>query len=639
MTTHLSKKRFFEKVKASQSESPSWLLSDFDEPAWIIHNDDVAATAPDVDPTLRIDFFQALPDTTNLTDRVNNCFLGDLKRCLIFALSPYSPNRLNRFSLLYKLANDLKHLAVFFSYNDIRARDGKLSLSAAEPWAYREFSERAAKGGAFSVRYIDERSRRLLIKLTSGDRKPIADIELKDILQELGLPSNYVPKELAEIIQSFGITVSTTSRRLVYSESNEESYSDHLHVHKRSNSRYNSLIATWQYLYNARRDMERPLLFDPSDARHASPTLLENATAPKRRTQSIPNDVAFPLLNFAAKWCFVYQPHITEYIHRLEDKLDWLRSGRTAKREYYMKKAFELVDQPKIIREIGVGRFTAHKRGTPNEEKFTSLSIEDIRHLSTAAFFILTATLTARRRSELVLLRESDLTHVNGNSELVFLQRKSGVAGPNKQLKRPIPAVLSSALEDYIMMDRAFREKSGRGQESPLFANVYGQRLSTLHNLTVARLQFFFDYLRHLRPDIQRWHLKPHQLRRLFAQLYFWHRPESNLDSLTWFLGHLTTDETLTYLTGRRDQLDFTHDETDFVANALSTSDKAKSPITIDPFLNSFLERNHVEISDYDSVHYHVGKLINQGLVKSRRLRFDGDHGRPLIAIEFKNDG
>lgn len=637
MTHTLSKKAFFQKLKNSTSEKPSWLLSRFEEPIWDIPNDDLGAHSRYSEDTLRITFYQSLPDGTDLTDNFNACFLSDLKRCLIFALSPYSPNRLNRFSLLCRLANELKHLAVFFAYNHIRDESGALSLSAAERWRYLEFCERAAQGGAFSVRYIKERARRLLMALA---REPSKEpTSLKSILEKLGLPPNYAPKELTEIIHSFGIDVSTKSQRIVRSESDQGPGSKYHHVHKRSITRYNALTATWQYLYSARHHMESPLLFDPSEENNTSSLAPGRIAAPKRKTRSIPNDIAFSLLNLASRWCFVYQPHITTYIHDLENTLDSLRAGRTAKREYYMNKAFELVEQPEPIRELGISRYTAHKRGTYAEEQFASLSIENVRHLCTAAFFLLTATLTARRRSEIVHLSATDLVHSDGNSEILFLQRKSGRAGPNKKFSRPIPTVLSSALKHYILMDSHLRAINYPEGSSPLLVNSLGSRISTLQNLAPGRLQFFFDYLRYQHPHLPEWSLKAHQLRRLFAQLYFWHRPEATLDSLTWFLGHLSTDETLTYLTEGAGQLDFTHEQSHFISKALSATDTGNDTLTIDPYLRTFLRNNNVEISDYDSVHYHVTKLLEKGLVKSRRLRFDGSNNQPLIAIEFQHNG
>lgn len=639
MTKTLTKNEFLERVQASTSERPSWLLSPFDDPAWTIPNDDSGDHVSYTEDSLRVTFFQKLPDGTDLTDDINACFLNDLKQCLIFAMSPFSPNRLNRYRLLRELAYDLKHLAVFFAYNDMRDEKGDLSLSAAEPWRYREFCARAAKAGAFGVRYIHERSHRLLVELTASEASSVQITTLKDFLWELGLPPNKLPGELAQILHSFGITLSTKSRLMKAANSSENVDFDYYHVNKRSSSRYNSLVATWQYLYNARHYMQSPLSFDPSDDYHRPLSHIENVTAPKRRTQSIPNDIAFSLLNAAARWCFVYQPHITEYVHRLEATLNSLRAGRTAKREYYMEKAFDLVDQSEIIREIGVARYAAHKRGTDTTEQFQSPSVENLRHLCTAAFLILTATLTARRRSELVQLSESDILHLNGCAELRFLQRKSKLAGPNKRLTRPIPTILSSALEEYMRMDQTLRKVNYPEGTSPLFVSQCGARLTTLQNLFGVRLQFFFDYVRHHQPDLRRWSLKPHQLRRLFAQLYFWHRPNSNLDSLTWFLGHLSTNETLIYLTGSQDELDFTHEESQFISRALSTSDSEKNQVAIDPSLRSFLQNNDVTISDFDSVHYHIRKLISKGMVKSRRLRFNGDGDQPLIAIEFKHHG
>jgi hypothetical protein len=194
-------------------------------------------------------------------------------------------------------------------------------------------------------------------------------------------------------------------------------------------------------------------------------------------------------------------------------------------------------------------------------------------------------------------------------------------------------------MEEYIRMDEDSRNKHFPDGESPLFVNVFGKNLSGLANLAVERLQFFYEYLAFQHPGLPNWRLKPHQLRRLFAQLYFWHRPDSNVDALTWFLGHLSTDETLTYLTDSTDQVDLTHEESHFITSAISEPIDGDESVVVPESLLNYLRSKRVEVSDYDSVNYHVRKLQKKGLITSRRLRFSGNDKNPLIAIEFNSNG
>jgi integrase len=316
-----------------------------------------------------------------------------------------------------------------------------------------------------------------------------------------------------------------------------------------------------------------------------------------------------------------------------------LRNGRTGKREYYMDQAFSLIDQPRALKDLSISRYSAHPRGTSQTEQFRGLSVETLRHLSTGAFLTLTGALTARRRSELVDLKEHDITRGDTFSEITFLQRKSAKQGFNKSLSRPLPTILADSLAQYIEMDRELRLRSYSQGEAPLFVSVHGNRVISVKHVICNRLALFSSYLCYKRPTLPEWTLSPHQLRRLFAQMFYWHSPDSNLDALTWFLGHLSPEETAVYLTDASDTLDFTQEEGDFVLQALASTVSGPSRIHIDPKLLHFLRNNKVTVSDIDSLEFHIRKLIERGMVQTERLSFKSGADQPLIAIRFTHNG
>ncbi|MDT4845460.1 hypothetical protein FQZ97_794470 [compost metagenome] len=84
------------------------------------------------------------------------------------------------------------------------------------------------------------------------------------------------------------------------------------------------------------------------------------------------------------------------------------------------------------------------------------------------------------------------------------------------------------------------------------YPSIYGGLQKISHTSVNGSIDFFCDYFETpLDPEGRRYYFRHHQLRRFFAQIFFWHQDEDkdSLDVLRWILGHSDSEMIYHYIT------------------------------------------------------------------------------------------
>ena len=158
--------------------------------------------------------------------------------------------------------------------------------------------------------------------------------------------------------------------------------------------------------------------------------------------------------------------------------------------------------------------------------------------------------LQARRSSELQNAMADTCLTVDQQS-FVTLNRKTGLMDLNQTIVRPLPAVVSQmlvTLQDFqsSLIQLGLLEKP---VEILSYPSIFGPLRKLTHAAMNESMDFFCDFFQIPTNSCgQRYYFRQHQLRRFFAQLFFWYHDNDSLDVLRWMLGHSDTQMIYHYI-------------------------------------------------------------------------------------------
>jgi hypothetical protein len=216
-----------------------------------------------------------------------------------------------------------------------------------------------------------------------------------------------------------------------------------------------------------------------------------------------------------------------------------------------------------------------HRRIRNNESLFDLFSVLQ------GTVQMLTGIIMARRQDEMVQLKASgnlvpnenpfldddDYSVVEVNDptprkkfktkySLKFKLKKSGTKGENTTIERPIP----TSIAKFIWLLEQFNikaEKAGINKgKLTLFNNLNSQtcQLSAGNKATYndnfdAMCDFFeTDIVLYENDEYRRNYIRQHQLRRIFAMIFFWSKGYKGMDALRWMLGHTDMEHLYSYI-------------------------------------------------------------------------------------------
>lgn len=175
----------------------------------------------------------------------------------------------------------------------------------------------------------------------------------------------------------------------------------------------------------------------------------------------------------------------------------------------------------------------------------------DILRILYGAIQLTIGTLQARRESELRKLIANDCLVEEGMA-LRTVNRKSGYMDMNESIIRPTPDIARRMITTIENMQCGLIEAGLLDNWRALFSypSINGKLQSISHTSYNNSLNFFCDYTE---TDLdmlgRRYYLRQHQLRRFFAQIFFWSQTNDELDVLRWVLGHTDPEMVYHYIT------------------------------------------------------------------------------------------
>ena len=231
---------------------------------------------------------------------------------------------------------------------------------------------------------------------------------------------------------------------------------------------------------------------------------------------TIPTSIAFPYLRGALRWVIAYAPVILE-----------------ARRNEW--RAAQVRDR---LSKVGLEVDLTDKSQTYNEEELTH---DNLIRLTAAACFVVIAALTARRRGEIADLgvgctyQDSDGAHWMR----VYIEKTT-----QEYDQIPIPVAVHQAVRCMEAISNKAR-KINRNDSIWQFRSVFLKR-----TVQLRPYQQLNKLAEHLHTDVDTsWHFTAHQLRRLFAMLYFWRYEKGDVAALSHHLRHFDLEMTRRYVT------------------------------------------------------------------------------------------
>ena len=232
----------------------------------------------------------------------------------------------------------------------------------------------------------------------------------------------------------------------------------------------------------------------------------------------------------------------------------------------YYDLCFKKIPMPEQLRSLNISQFqetqTNLRKNKDNSYYRENLSILDISRLYGIATFLLIILYTGIRDSATRTLSRDCLrvSIVDELWDICFKKLKDKDSNEWFNELRPIPEFVYSAIEDfsfyvdeiqtYLSLDvddeylfPKFLTSSSKDEE-PMSYDVF-----------IKWLDIYSDWIEvPVTEDIKRWYLRPHQLRRTFAVLFFNSFNKRLVESLSWMMGHDDLDTTLGYAKSENDQ-------------------------------------------------------------------------------------
>lgn len=285
------------------------------------------------------------------------------------------------------------------------------------------------------------------------------------------------------------------------------------------------------------------------------------------------------------------------------------------------------------------------RKNDPNfKAKFDSLrstpSLHELMQVLLGAIQVTLGVLQARRASELRKIIAGQCLSSDHRS-LETVNRKTGLYGLNVKIVRPIPHIAADMIQSLETMQASLIKLGLLDRHREVLSGpLKNGRLENLHPHT-SQLKFdiFCDYFQTPLDDRgRRFYLRHHQLRRFFAQVFFWHQTEKEdtLDILRWVLGHGDSEMIYHYITESTPGQVLREVKAEWGARMLRAEPDKVSNLT------TFIQK-HYQISDFailpeEQIEEHLLYCISTGSVKIEPEFLTGSDGTPYRIIATIRD-
>ena len=236
----------------------------------------------------------------------------------------------------------------------------------------------------------------------------------------------------------------------------------------------------------------------------------------------------------------------------------------------YKKSGFK-VNITRHLKDLGVNTFyIADYESDRFNLRRANKGLVDLYNVLLGSIQFLVGATMARRRGELLGLKSFDNLrplfidpNLNRKKEffLIFDAQKTGVGGEYSQrdkLEKPVLNSVAGIIYKLEVFNKKLIEK-GLASKSKLglfnSIGVYDLKASKFtannyyHSLEAFCDYFELDTVTYDEGEERRYYIRPHQLRRFFAMVFFWSKGFDGLDTLRHFLGHTDVEHLYHYVT------------------------------------------------------------------------------------------
>ncbi len=339
-------------------------------------------------------------------------------------------------------------------------------------------------------------------------------------------------------------------------------------IGKISETKLSSVKTHLNYLYSSNVVLKEPFHVDVrSDLNFTDSLEVLN----KRSTSLIPLQTFSYIFskvtwfhNDIAPYLFTYvQDYVDEFI-KLTSHLAESTMKKNGKQYYDL--CFKKVTMPEQLRCLNIKQFqetqTNLRKNTDNSYYRDHLSILDITRLYGISTFLLIIIYTGIRDSATRMLSRDCLrvSIVDELWDICFKKLKDTDCNEWFDELRPIPEFLYSAIEEFsFFIDEIERCFDLNVEEEYLFPGFLSPSSMSeepiSYNVFIKWLDIFSDWVEvPITDDLKRWYLRPHQIRRTFAVLFFNSFNKRLIESLSWMMGHDDLETTLSYAQSDNDQ-------------------------------------------------------------------------------------
>lgn len=295
------------------------------------------------------------------------------------------------------------------------------------------------------------------------------------------------------------------------------------------------------------------------------------------KTPVIPFPVAIHALSSAIRFIRTYAVGLIDYLRSLDANFLRLASETKLKpstvRARYARaihqQAFSCTPVPMSLSPLNIDSISRPSSNYQASDYFrSSMPLAIAFNLYTGAMWILLNAFSATRRLSLTTLPRScfEQSSLDNLFDIRLLQPKASVRNQLEAIYRPIPGIvfdfglsfaeaaaymelrrgITTDDESSYLFNRSMSEKSIRSRLGCPVPIAYA--MAPMSNDTIRLcIDRFLDWSQSPLIGDKRWYIAPHQLRRLFAVLYFNTSGGNGLDELSWFLGHENLDVTFHY--------------------------------------------------------------------------------------------
>lgn len=545
-----------ESVKAKEYEprNSTWLqLATVEK--WNVFNHQSSKS----DKTTSVNFNKALSSNTSLLDHGSYLLRNDLKRTYDFIMEQGLISKSNR---LADIHNDFVSLIKFA--NEERIKNDQPLISALSQLTESDIL------GYIACYSMDKSLPEEAIRLIAPYNGPISQKHWEDISNRLNITEQQLSVLKARITRCKNTDIYNSGNSLSkeFEDLNNNSISE---LHLASKRTLTNKLSNFDLLYKSSVVQVSPINFSPYN-NCLNAVLINNECKEEEKTKVPPLDTVFHLLKSAIEFNYKFTVPLTNYLKALDEQISYLSNPKVNSKKLSDKeiinKASLNVPQPIELEPLRINTFGSNKESNKNKNNFlrNGMSLSAAVQLCLISFAILAEAFLANRNTSIKLLKRNciQMNPLDGRYDIVYEYQKTQSSSGSHQISRPIPERiyefglniidLSSYLDERLGLD--FSCESAYVLTASMTKAIFcegaapkttkaseGIESDFIQNL----LDKFSDWCQVPLSGDKRWYITTHQLRRLFAVLYFNLTDETGIEELSWMLGHYTLEVTYGY--------------------------------------------------------------------------------------------